>query len=1638
MKPAFLIIFTTLFVHFTSAQTVNVSGNCFLTGQTDHSGVEVTYQQVAPGTTSYTFTTNAGGGFIGTIDEGVYDVTYHKPVVTGYCGTDIFLDDYALYADSVFVDTTMIYGIGGNLSGTYGPGVFIVACDITVSAGNTLELLPGTTLLFAENRRFDIEGDVLIEGSNSDSISFLGYQNSPWIGIFKNKIDSIQFSFCNFRNMTNGVKMNTQQDLGLIFNNCHFTINNTCINYDRTGQSAEVVLNINKCVFSENTTTSGEGIIRFVTAYNYSFPRKNKLTISNSLFYDNYGLHNTANGDAAGITIGTSEINLTNTKFQNNLFDNVIKIDGTFDNNDFTMKNCVFSGIDISVVGIYNANWKNYGSIYNSSLNLPMKMSGTTTRFTFYNCIIYSVAAPANYRNSNLLGNCSSSDPNIGNWVTTNNGYPADGFGNISETPLFVNATSGDLRLQPGSPGIDCGNNNYVNTLDDLDGNTRIWDGLGNGTATVDMGAYEFGSGVLNMNDVSVVGSTQPNSSCALTNAETIEATIRNFGTNDASGFNVSYSIDNGATWTSEVYSNTLQAGDQADFQFTQTADMSAVGVYDVLIAVDLAGDAYSGNDTLTKTIETYALTTSFSGLTDPSCAGIGNGTATINVSGAPAPYSYLWDNATNSVTQSVNNLSGDQWYHVNIVTATGCSAIDSVYLTEPTPITLTMDSTNATCLSANNDGEAIVTATGGTGSYSYLWDDGASTTSATLMNMTPGQTYTVTVTDGNGCTANRSVTLNTLTQLISGLTSQDVSCAGAGDGSASISPSGGTGPYTISWYDASSGNSITNLSPGSYNVYIEDANGCFVDEDAVITEPVALSAVFTDSVQIDCFGNSNGSLTITPQGGTKPYSYTWDSGNTDSTATGLSSGMHLIDVTDANGCLYEDSVFLSQPSDISILVDTTNNLCFGEVNGALDITVSGGTGVYSYSWNNNATTQDIQNLAAGFYTVVVTDNNGCSKVINAQITQPSSINLGLSITNNSCFGDCNGSIEATISGGTSPYLYDWSNGSTNNIVNNLCAGNYQVEVTDVNGCTAVDNNIQVGDGTPLSLNITTTPTDCDTALGTASVYASGGVLPYSYLWSNGSINASTTDLAGGLHAVTVSDNAGCSITETFGVNNNGGPQISLNSLSNNVCGNQANGSIDIEVSGGSAPYTYQWSTNNLTQDISNLSSGPYEVTVRDANNCITTGLFEIVGPNPISVSIVSSDATCNTSDGSASVVVSGGVSPYQYSWSNGGTSSSIQNLNSGIYSVIVNDAAGCQDSIAAIINDNGAPSISVDQITPISCANTTGSVFITASGANNSYLWSNGATTEDLIGVSPGTYDLSVTDLNGCMSLIVVEISDSIPPTPPICLVTVNDTTNTNLLVWEKDLGQDIAYYNIYRESSQAGVFNLVRTQPFSDLSQWTDSIANPMVRGWRYGLTAVNSCGVESEFSDVHKTMHLTINQGLQGVYNLIWDEYEGFGYGSYDIYRHTNQSGLLLINTIPASLTSYTDNYSGGTGGLYYLVEVIPPSTCTSEKAIDHNSTRSNKNTISGNIEELSISVTSSYEFNLFPNPMGETLIISTNHNDNYKIELCDVNGRTLLISNHVGSSQIDVNHLHKGIYFVKIIINNENIQTLKVIK
>ena len=649
-----------------------------------------------------------------------------------------------------------------------------------------------------------------------------------------------------------------------------------------------------------------------------------------------------------------------------------------------------------------------------------------------------------------------------------------------------------------------------------------------------------------------------------------------------------------------------------------------------------------------------------------------------------------------------------------------------------------------------------------------------------------------------------------------------------------------------------------------------------------------------------------------------------------------------------------------------------TNASCFGASDGFVDVTVTGGISPLTTQWNTGATTEDILGVSAGNYTLTIVDDSGCVEIVNALIIEPAPIDITVNGNNATC-GNYDGYATVSVnSGGTGPFSYSWTNGSSTPFAQNLGAGTYAVQVTDANGC-----------------------------------YASGNVI----------------------------------------INDANGPTISLSNLITPDCPGDNDGAIDVSISNGTPPYSYSWSNGSITEDLIGVVAGSYTLTLSDAAGCEALANYTMADPAPLNLTNATiTAATCSTSDGQIVVTVSGGTGSYFYAWeaaAGGGTSSSASSLAAGAYTLTVLDGNGCQDTMTYIVNNAGAPLITEVLVIQPSCTGAaSGSIDLTVSGGNPpySFSWNSGQTTEDLTGIAPDVYELTVTDGSSCVSIYLTTISGLLPQGEDICMVTVDTLTITNLVVWTKTDTSGISHYNIYREGNSTGVYNLAGTQPFNQISEWTDLSANPSIKSWRYKISAVDSCGNESLLSPAHKSMHVTANLGLGNVINLFWDHYEGFTYGSYYIFRyHPSQSGWLPMDTLVSTSSSWTDANPPGLGNLEYMIEVHPPSTCTATKANDHNSTRSNRATVTGPGSDDLGFVNSESGMLIYPNPTTGLIYIETSGFElPVQLDLFDLSGRKVMNRNlNTNSLTIDLSNFENGVYILQL-ESSGVIKEMKIIK
>lgn len=501
----------------------------------------------------------------------------------------------------------------------------------------------------------------------------------------------------------------------------------------------------------------------------------------------------------------------------------------------------------------------------------------------------------------------------------------------------------------------------------------------------------------------------------------------------------------------------------------------------------------------------------------------------------------------------------------------------------------------------------------------------------------------------------------------------------------------GMTTPINVTWYTTGATNTYTintttdtlfNWSGGYVYVSAYGANGMQGYAYSQGQPPFTYSTTTTPAI---C--PALGSATATVSGGTAPYTFQWYDLQTNATLSTsnpatLPTGGYGLLITDANGCTFGsyanyDSIYVPYQSPVSLVVSGTIASC---TNGTAVVnSATGGTSPYTYLWSNGATTSSISGLSMGYYTVTVTDAQGCYAYGAYNVQQSPQITVNTTPTNATCLQN-DGSAIAFGSGGTPPYSYQWNNSQNTQTATQLVAGYYMVTATDANGCVG-NGYAYISAATPITVTYSSTPSSCTSATGTATVNATGGTFPYNISWSTfpAQTGATATNLSPGNYFFTVTDAVGCVRTGAVTV----APisVVTASTSSGNAYCTSSNGSAQVSVLSGTPPYSYLWSNNATGASISNLSSGYYSCVITDAMNCTITKYVSVQTYSPVSIGFNTTPASClYNSDGQVSSTVVGGTAPYTYSWSTGGTSSNITTLATGNYSLYVADANGCTD----------------------------------------------------------------------------------------------------------------------------------------------------------------------------------------------------------------------------------------------------------------------------------------------------------------------------------------------------------------------
>ncbi len=1073
------------------------------------------------------------------------------------------------------------------------------------------------------------------------------------------------------------------------------------------------------------------------------------------------------------------------------------------------------------------------------------------------------------------------------------------------------------------------------------------------------------------------------------------EATLQGSG---SSGPNFTY------LWTPTNGGNILSGGN------TLSPVINGVGDYTLMVTNTNNGCTQTSATNVTGTAAPQLATTSGT----INCL-VSSVKLTTTTNAASPTFSWTGPNNYSSSLQSPTvNVSGS--YNVVVTDSiTTCTSTATANITTNTNAPGASATGNTITCVVNN---VVITGATPDTTASFAWT-GPNNFMSGLQNPTVGEagTYNLVVTDTlNGCTstASAAVIQNTAPPAASAVSPGNLNCNNAqvqlnGTGSAQ----GANISYT--WTAANGGNIVSGANTqtptvdaaGDYTLLVSNAdNGCTQTASTNVAQSPVVAAAIVNQSNVLCNGGANGQATAEGLGGNGTYSYAWSNGGTAASITGLSSGTYVVVVTDGENCEATTSVVIDQPAVLTAAGSATAQSAFGQNDGTASVDAAGGNAAYTYAWDNGGSTQTISGLAPGNYAVVVTDANGCTVVETVTVNAFNCfLAANISGTNLNCNGDNNGTAEVTVTAGADPKTFVWSTGATTASVSNLSAGLYTVNITDGNGCPAV-LSINI---TQPSLLLANTTTTAETSLGandgTATANPTGGTGVYNYVWNNGSVSQTITDLAPGTYTVVITDEKGCTAEQTVEVSSFLCAISAQNTIVDVSCAGASNGSVTVALQGGTAPFSYAWSNGGTTATISNLNGGTYTVNVSDANGCNFSNSAIVAEPTPYSPwEVQTVNPLCpNDATGSATALISGGTEPYAFLWSNGATGNTLSNVPVGDYTVQVTDTNGCQSStsVSLTASDNELPTITAQN----------GSVTLNNNGLAQVSLADLSAQFGDNCGVastsiSPQNFDCSkigqqtvtvtVTDLSGntASATALVNVVDNIVPVLT-CPNDIKACSYDNLVNYASPSAEDNCLL------AGNGQWNLNGPASGSVFPEGTTTVS------YTYTDASGNagSCSFDVTITSAVEFTNVTVNPDLNSQQVGSIDITIDGGTGPYQ-FEWINGAGNVIANTEDVT----------GLGEGSYSVKIKDANGCSyTEEDIKIENTSSTKEPAWLTGVSLQPNPTSGITNVVFSLPVTSAL----------EITLMDATGRILLtnISEQESMVSIDCTNLPGGVYLLR---------------
>ncbi len=593
-------------------------------------------------------------------------------------------------------------------------------------------------------------------------------------------------------------------------------------------------------------------------------------------------------------------------------------------------------------------------------------------------------------------------------------------------------------------------------------------------------------------------------------------------------------------------------------------------------------------------------------------CAGAKDAAIKADVTGGKTPYQFQWNNPSLMAGANLTTLAPGS-YTITVTDATGQTASASFEVKDATPITPSVK-VDAAASTGKADGKATVTATGGTGNFTFKWSTGETTAVATKLGE---GNHMVTVTDGAGCTATASVSIveNLLPMNVTIALQTEIKCFGENTAVIRTTVKGGKEPYKYKWSSSEPASELASgLSAGSYSLTVTDSKGQTATSNIEIVEPKPI----TLTAKVDApasTGNSDGKSTVKATGGTGNLTYKWDNGESTATAIKLGPGNHTVTVTDANGCSANATVSISENIlALAVSISQANEIkCVGEKSASLAAEVSGGKGPFKYNWAGGGQSATADWLSAGAYDLTVTDATGTTATAKFVVKDAPAISLTAKMDAPASTGNSDGKATAKATGGAGSFIYKWDNGEAAATATKLAPGTHYVSATDVNGCietatVSISENIL-----PLEVTISQEKEiKCAGETTKLALSIEGGKAPFDISWSNGKKTETVEGLSVGNFSVTITDATGKSVTTAKQVTEPKPVKAIVTKIRPATTDKTSNGKATVEASGGTGSFTYKWDNAETVVNATTLPAGQHSVTVTDENGCTATASFEV------------------------------------------------------------------------------------------------------------------------------------------------------------------------------------------------------------------------------------------------------------------------------------------------------------------------------------------------------------------------------------------------------------------------------------------